>query len=344
MGSHSIKKGRLASIYLTGTSPPTGFWMSRGEVGSVVRNRRWEWNNSKITWTPEAPADGLLRKDSIRLFVESIQQIKEKGLSGFLKLSGTSKTGITWSLPAIASCPLIDETCSTCYALDGWYRTNRKAQVGRVLRLEYLQRLIRKGQLDSWTNWISSVINNLKPVEHVPVQVPTYPQKESRYKYQYKNKVPYFRWHDSGDLFHADYARAIFEVCRQTPDVLHWLPTRMGLMLANLVSQGLLLPENIAIQISAHQGGVNESYQKQAVERIRDAQPSALVGITYTYKGQKSRVVDEQRFRKEFGMQAFLCPATVAKTKEERTCMGCRKCWVHASTKAPIIYATHLAN
>jgi hypothetical protein len=35
-----------------------------------------------------------------------------------------------------------------------------------------------------------------------------------------------FRWHDSGDVFSAVYARMIREVCKQTPHVKHWIPTR----------------------------------------------------------------------------------------------------------------------
>jgi hypothetical protein len=41
-----------------------------------------------------------------------------------------------------------------------------------------------------------------------------------------KNAVPFFRWHDSGDMYHVTYIKAIIEVCKATPMVKHWLPTR----------------------------------------------------------------------------------------------------------------------
>ena len=39
-------------------------------------------------------------------------------------------------------------------------------------------------------------------------------------------KVKYFRWHDSGDVQNLDHLNKIYEVCRLSPDVKHWMPTR----------------------------------------------------------------------------------------------------------------------
>ena len=39
-------------------------------------------------------------------------------------------------------------------------------------------------------------------------------------------KVKHFRWHDSGDVQNLDHLNKIYEVCRLTPDVKHWMPTR----------------------------------------------------------------------------------------------------------------------
>ena len=41
-----------------------------------------------------------------------------------------------------------------------------------------------------------------------------------------ERKVKYFRWHDSGDVQDLDHLRRIYEVCKLTPDVQHWMPTR----------------------------------------------------------------------------------------------------------------------
>jgi len=44
----------------------------------------------------------------------------------------------------------------------------------------------------------------------------------SKSKYGHK----YFRWHDSGDVQDLDHLRNIYKVCKLTPDVKHWMPTR----------------------------------------------------------------------------------------------------------------------
>ena len=36
----------------------------------------------------------------------------------------------------------------------------------------------------------------------------------------------YFRWHDAGDVQDLKHLAKIFEVCRRTPAVKHWMPTR----------------------------------------------------------------------------------------------------------------------
>jgi len=48
----------------------------------------------------------------------------------------------------------------------------------------------------------------------------------------YSRNVPFFRWHDSGDLQGAWHLKNIFEVCKATPAVSHWLPTREAKLLS----------------------------------------------------------------------------------------------------------------
>jgi hypothetical protein len=40
------------------------------------------------------------------------------------------------------------------------------------------------------------------------------------------SKEEYFRWFDSGDIYTAALAQKIYEVCRRTPHVKHWIPTK----------------------------------------------------------------------------------------------------------------------
>ena len=60
-------------------------------------------------------------------------------------------------------------------------------------------------------------------------------------------KVKYFRWHDSGDVQNLDHLNKIYEVCRLSPDVKHWMPTREAWVKDHLAS----CPDNLIIRLSA---------------------------------------------------------------------------------------------
>jgi hypothetical protein len=339
-----MRKGRATSIFLQATDPLRGIWVAPRVYERINRSRRWVVSNGKLKWEPAPPPDAHLREPTIEKLIALQAKHESNGGSPFLKLSGTTKTGITWSLPPVAACPIIDETCGGCYALDGWYRTNLSAQYGRVKRQEYLQLLIRQGRLSEWVDWITAQINRLRPVEAFPDHVVGPDFKKCLATTGIDGPVAYFRWHDSGDLFHADYAKAVFQVCEQTPRVFHWMPTRMGPLVAWLARHGVAIPANLAIQVSAHRGGKNEQAQIDAVQEVHRIQPNARIGLTYVFNGLASRKVDMLEFRKEFGSTASLCPATVAENSEDRVCNGCRRCWAQASIESPIIYAVHHGN
>ena len=338
-----MSKGRLPSLFVISTKPVGGIWFPPRSRDQANKARKWSWDGIRINWHP-APPDGADKKvEFMERLLEQIDTNRKAGPSAFLRLSGTSKTGITWSLPAVGSCPQVDETCSTCYALDGFYRTNIAAQVGRVMRLEYLRDLIDREQLSEWVDWAADKIGRLRPVEAVPRHVPL-DASLAGYLPAHERKLAFFRWHDSGDLFHAGYARAVLDVCRRTPETLHWLPTRMGALLAGLVQSGVRLPPNLAVQVSCHRGGVLEQSQYAAVEAIRRAQPDARIGVTYAFAGTKSRMVQPEQVHDVFGSSASLCPATVAVDSDDRVCTSCRRCWAQADPRSPIVYAVHLAN
>ena len=66
----------------------------------------------------------------------------------------------------------------------------------------------------------------------------------------YSLKVPFFRWHDSGDLQGADHLKNIFEVCNATKQVQHWMPTREVKLLR--LMQPEVVPKNLIIRVSSH--------------------------------------------------------------------------------------------
>ena len=104
-------------------------------------------------------------------------------------------------------------TCHGCYALKGRYRfkTTKRAMARRLRALSH----------GSWTAAMTALIPGHK----------------------------YFRWHDSGDLQGAQHLKNIFEVCKNTPDTSHWLPTREHALLQLMDPD--VVPKNLIIRISA---------------------------------------------------------------------------------------------
>lgn len=116
-----------------------------------------------------------------------------------LKLSKTSKLdGIkSWSLQALETCPgafakdgSVVEVCRGCYARSGNYR------FPNVINTRVHNR-------EDWKkdDWVQRMVAALS-IER------------------------YFRWFDSGDIYHPALAQKIHQVVQQTPWCRHWLPTR----------------------------------------------------------------------------------------------------------------------
>jgi len=104
-------------------------------------------------------------------------------------------------------------TCHGCYALKGRYRfTNVK---------EAMARRLRAITDPLWVQAMTALITGHK----------------------------YFRWHDSGDLQGAQHLKNIFEVCKNTPETRHWLPTREH-NLIQLMDPNII-PTNLVIRLSA---------------------------------------------------------------------------------------------
>ena len=104
-------------------------------------------------------------------------------------------------------------TCHGCYALKGRYRfPNVKEAMDRRL----------KALSDS--RWVRAMVVLMKDRK-------------------------FFRWHDSGDIQSAWHLKRILEVCKQTPNTKHWLPTREAKLLALMDPN--IIPPNLIIRLSA---------------------------------------------------------------------------------------------
>ena len=115
------------------------------------------------------------------------------------KLSKVSKhDGIkSWSLQAGSTCPwsygddgkLVD-ACKGCYAKQGNYRFPHVKHPRECNRQDWRR--------DDWVNDMAKEMDTAQ----------------------------YFRWFDSGDIYHPALALKILEVIKATPWVKHWIPTR----------------------------------------------------------------------------------------------------------------------
>ena len=63
-------------------------------------------------------------------------------------------------------------------------------------------------------------------------------------------KKKYFRWFDSGDIQNIFMALNILEVCKQTPDIKHWIPTK-ELKMWRQALKIQPLPKNVVLRASA---------------------------------------------------------------------------------------------
>ena len=142
-----------------------------------------------------------------------------------IKLSNPSKMPCSsWSLEALKTCPasidfitgeLVD-ACKGCYATGGNYRfENVKAP--------------RAHNREDWkrSGWVVDMVTAL-------------------------DNDRYFRWFDSGDMYHIGLAKKIFEVMKRTPWVKHWLPTRMHKFkkFQSIIDEMNALP-NVVVRLSS---------------------------------------------------------------------------------------------
>ena len=104
-------------------------------------------------------------------------------------------------------------TCHGCYALKGRYNF-KYTKIAMARRLAALQ--------DS--RWIRAMVTLMQGRK-------------------------YFRWHDSGDIQSSWHLKRILEVCKQTPETSHWLPTREAQLLALMDPD--VIPKNLIIRLSA---------------------------------------------------------------------------------------------
>jgi hypothetical protein len=175
-------------------------------------------------------------------------------------LTKTSKMpGKSYSLPAwecktgwkLAQIP--GTPCFSCYAKKGNYTRYPKIKEVQYKRL--------------------TAIDNPLWVKAMAVQI----------------KDKYFRWHDAGDIQSIDHLRKIFEVCRLTPNTLHWLPTQERQFI--LAVDKNEIPDNLIIRLSG--------------SKVDGKIPTAW----------------------EYTSTVVTTNASCPSSKQNGQCLDCRQCW-----------------
>lgn len=107
--------------------------------------------------------------------------------------------------------------------------------------------------------------------------------------------IPYFRWHDSGDIQGLWHLRNIAAVARCLPDFHFWLPTKEHKLVDRYRKMYGPEPSNLTIRMSAHM-----------VDETVDRSVSSMV-----FKHVEPPV------------HAWVCPAK----NQGNKCLTCRACW-----------------
>ena len=108
------------------------------------------------------------------------------------------------------------------------------------------------------------------------------------------NCSSHFRWFDSGDLADRTMLQKIVEVCKSTPKIKHWLPTREVKIVKDYLKIYKKFPRNLVVRISAP---------------MIDGKPLKFRWTSTVHHKEKPTGRD--------------CPSRF----QENKCMDCRACW-----------------
>jgi len=140
------------------------------------------------------------------------------GLSSPSKMPGYAYNLPAWEcITGVKLQAVAGSVCAGCYAMKGRYRFKNVK--------EALNRRLNSLTHPQWVEAMTVLVAH------------------------YRRAVPFFRWHDSGDLQGADHLKKIFEVCNRTPETSHWLPTREAKFLPLSPDS---IPKNLTIRFSSH--------------------------------------------------------------------------------------------
>lgn len=146
-----------------------------------------------------------------------------------------------WSIPA-KQCGIGSKlrkvegsACSICYALKGTY-VFPCVKTALDRRFEILQ---------------DALSDPAKRFEFIEAFTYILNTRRASWRPGRRNDSRYFRWHDAGDIQNVDHLAIVAEIASQTPDVLHWLPTRELPIINAYIREYGPLPANLRVRASA---------------------------------------------------------------------------------------------
>lgn len=169
--------------------------------------------------------------------------------------------------------------CSSCYALVNFYATWRPLLEGQRRRHVGLEH----------PRWVDAMVRMIAHYCQPPDD--------------------YFRWHDSGDLQSVEHLELIVEVCRRTPAVKHWLPTREYKDVATFLARGGAIPTNLVVRLSAH---------------MIDTEPVVPPELAHLPTSTVQTMPSGRGVRLMEGKGAIECRAIELR---DNRCGACRACW-----------------
>lgn len=213
-------------------------------------------------------------------------------------------------------------TCQYCYAATGYYQRASKQASSEVLYL-WTRQALRTGE---FVPYMAEAISNLN--YHLDGwKAKGWPAEPTGERY--------FRIHDSGDFFSAEYIRAWRAIADALPSIRFWAPTRLQYYpgYVRTINEVNRSARNLIIRPSTFHAEQQTMQPGEGVGKHLSRNAWAG-GSTVCHK-------DDVAHFKAQGLFRYNCPAYDATESEKHTCRhaGCRACW--DSPRKTINYALH---
>ena len=206
-----------------------------------------------------------------------------------------------------------NSNCYDCYALEGHYRNS-------IVQQALFRRLGFAVHNPNFIRAMSFLIN-LRCDGKVGAKEKRW-YKEHGMKVRDYWTVKRFRWFDSGDIQSEKMLDDICQICRNTPNVLHWLPTKEHKIVKRYIEAGNKIPDNLDLRLS--------SLFKSNTSVRRVTKLAIRLGLN------TATVLPPNEWEKaDHSITSFKCMSS----KQGNKCLKCKACWTHKVLN--VVYKEH---